>query len=140
MAPRDPSIPKYFLLSQYLQRKWSITSFQQHIQDFYSRHFCAERIGLQTTVFREVNDHAIWRQRSVVATDNRSFFWDFTLTDGFKKERQLHAGVGAVEVRNRLNDKSNKAFVITRLKVSFRGWFNVCSRAAVWICLCLGWL
>lgn len=57
--------------------------------------FGAERIGLQTAVFRGLNSHAIWRQGSVVATDIDHLFTLYPRR--WYKKHHLGKGVAAFE-------------------------------------------
>lgn len=57
--------------------------------------FGAERIGLQTAVFRGLNSHAIWRQESVVATDIDHLFTLYPRR--WYKIHHLGKGVAAFE-------------------------------------------
>lgn len=85
---------------------------------FFSPSHLALRIGLQTTVFRELNDHAIWRQGSVVATDIDHLFTPYSHR-WWEKKHHLGAGVGALKMRSSHSKIEIKSFVLTLIKVFF---------------------
>lgn len=117
----DVEYPTTFLFLFYLTKKLCIICLLWNSRDsfFPISIFGAERIGLQTAVFRGLNSHAIWRQGSVVATDIDHLFTLYPRR--WYKKHHLGKGVAAFESIKAAvtKKKAIKIFVWTLFEVSF---------------------